>query len=82
MENNYDVMWTEKYRPKSLDEMVNIMNVYGSVITYKYIYKKYQAVKTTGGNTIEYIHYLKCGNDKTVKQIQVIKVDGVIIEES
>jgi adenine-specific DNA-methyltransferase len=68
----------------SLDEMVNIMKKYGDVTTYKYSYKKFQAVKSRGGDTVEYIHYLKCRNDKnkehkdqqssySIKQIQVTK---------
>jgi adenine-specific DNA-methyltransferase len=66
----------------TLDEMVNIMREYGSVTTYKYSYKKYQAVKTRGGDTEEYIHYLKCGDGNDVKQIHVTKrKDGNIIEE-
>lgn len=66
----------------TLDEMVNIMKEYGSVTTYKYSYKKYQAVKSRGGNTEEYIHYLKCGDENDTKEIQVIKDKyGDIVEE-
>jgi adenine-specific DNA-methyltransferase len=65
----------------TLNEIVNIMKEYGSVTTYKYSYKKYQAVKTRGGETEEYIHYLKCGNENNVSEIQIIKdKDGNIVE--
>ena len=51
----------------TLEEMVDIMKEYGNVTTYKYDYKKYQAVKSRGGDTIEYIHYLDCSGDGSVK---------------
>ena len=56
-----------------LNEMVNIMNEYGDVTTYKYSYKKYQSVKLKGGYTEEYIHYLKCNGGNNIKQIQITK---------
>ena len=62
-----------------LDEMVNIMKEYGDVTTYIYSYKKYQAVKSKGGNTEEYIHYLKCNGGNNIKQIY-IKNDGNLSE--
>ena len=69
-----------------LDEMVNIMKEYGDVTTYKYSYKKYQAVTSRGGDTEEYIHYLKCNGGNNVKQIQITKNDngvlGALSEES
>lgn len=57
----------------SLEEMTNIMKDYGSVITYKYSYKKYQAVKTKGGCTLEYIHYLDCNTNNEYKEIEITK---------
>jgi hypothetical protein len=66
--------------------MVNIMKEYGDVTTYKYSYKKYQAVTSRGGDTEEYIHYLKCNGGNNVKQIQITKNDngvlGAMSEES
>ena len=62
-----------------LDEMVNIMKEYGDVTTYKYSYKKYQAVTSRGGDTVEYIHYLKCNGGNNVKQIQITKNDNGVL---
>ena len=66
----------------TLNEMVNIMKEYGDVITYTYAYKKYQAVKSRGGDTDEYIHYLNCDGKGITKQVRVIKnKDGNITNE-
>ena len=51
------------------NEIINIMKKYGSIKVYTYSYKKYQAVKSRGGNTEEYIYYLHYGNIKTIKYI-------------
>lgn len=56
----------------TLEEMVNIMKEYGSVTTYKYSYKKYQAVKERGGDTEEYVHYLKCGDDENLTREVIV----------
>ena len=60
----------------TLEEMIDIMKDHGSVITYKYLYKKYQAVKEKGGNTIEYIHYLNCNTQNEYKEIEI--TDNII----
>lgn len=58
----------------SLEEMVNIMKEYGEVTTYKFSYKKFQATKSNGGNTEEYLHYLKCSDQRgKTRQVQIIK---------
>ena len=68
----------------TLEEIVDIMKEYGNVITYKYDYKKYQAVKSRGGDTTEYIHYLDCSGDGSAKEIQLIKdkYGNIGVEES
>ena len=63
----------------TLDDLINIMKQYGDIITYKYSYKKFQAVKAKGGNTEEYIHYLQCNGGNSIKTIQLKK--EYIIEE-
>jgi adenine-specific DNA-methyltransferase len=62
-----------------LNEMVNIMKEYGDVTTYKYSYKKYQAVTSRGGDTEEYIHYLKCNGGNNIKQIQITKNNNGVL---
>lgn len=58
----------------SLDEMVDIMNKYGKVITYKFAYKKFQTLKSKSGRTEEYIHYLHCSaTSSEINQVTVTK---------
>jgi adenine-specific DNA-methyltransferase len=65
----------------STEEITDIMKTYGSVTTYKYSYKKYQATKQNGGRTEEYIHYLSCDKKFETKEIDIIKDEKNILKE-